>query len=316
MGRYILKRIVLAVPVMLGITVVVFLLVRLIPGDVIDTMLGTEASLRPEVREQLRQTLGLDRPLYVQYVTWLGDIVRGDLGRSLRTGQPIQENLAGKLPITLELAFLSVLMSLVIAVPLGIISALRRNSFIDFVVRMLGTIGLSLPNFWLATMLLLIASLYFRWGAALVYVSPLDDPIENLKQMLLPALALALGLTAVVMRMTRSSMLEVLSQDYIRTARAKGLRERLVIYRHALRNALMPVLTVVGIQTGHLLGGAVIVEQIYGLPGLGWFLLNGIYQRDYPVVQAGVLIIAGIFVVTNLVVDLLYALIDPRIQYV
>ncbi|MBA2519926.1 MAG: ABC transporter permease [Chloroflexia bacterium] len=316
MVSYILKRMVLAVPVLLGISVIVFLLVRLIPGDVIDLMLGTEGSLRPEVREQLRQTLGLDQPLYVQYVTWLGDIVRGDLGRSLRTGQPIVENLAGKLPITLELAFLSVVMSLVVAIPLGIVSALRRNSVIDFVVRVLGTIGLSLPNFWLATMLILVASLLFRWGPALIYVSPLDNLGENLKQMFLPSLALALGLMAVVMRMTRSSMLEVLSQDYIRTARAKGLRERLVIYRHALRNALMPVLTVVGIQTGHLLGGAVIVEQIYGLPGLGWFLLNGIYQRDYPVVQAGVLIIAGIFVVTNLVVDLLYAVIDPRIQYV
>lgn len=315
MGGYILKRLVLAIPVLIGITVVVFLLVRLIPGDVIDLMLGTEGSLRPEVREQLRQTLGLDRPLYVQYFTWVGDILRGDLGVSLRTGQPIVENLAGKLPITLELAFLSILLSLILAIPLGIISALRRNSFLDFIVRMVGTIGLSLPNFWLATMLILIASMYFRWGAPLVYVSPFEDLGENLQQMLLPSLALAAGLMAVVMRMTRSSMLEVLSQDYIRTARAKGLREQLIIYRHALRNALMPVLTVVGVQTGHLLGGAVIVEQIFGLPGLGWFLLNGIYQRDYPVVQAGVLIIAAIFVLTNLIVDLMYAFIDPRIQY-
>jgi peptide/nickel transport system permease protein len=314
-GGYILKRLVLAIPVLIGITVVVFLLVRLIPGDVIDLMLGTEGSLRPEVRDQLRQTLGLDRPLYVQYFTWLGDIVRGDLGVSLRTGQPIVENLAGKLPITLELAVLSILLSLLLAIPLGIVSALRRNSILDFIVRVIGTIGLSLPNFWLATMLILIASMYFRWGAPLVYVSPAEDLGENLQQMLLPSLALAAGLMAVVMRMTRSSMLEVLSQDYIRTARAKGLREQLIIYRHALRNALMPVLTVVGVQTGHLLGGAVIVEQIFGLPGLGWFLLNGIYQRDYPVVQAGVLIIAAIFVLTNLIVDLMYAFIDPRIQY-
>ncbi len=315
MGGYILKRLVLAIPVLIGITVVVFLLVRLIPGDVIDLMLGTEGSLRPEVRDQLRQTLGLDRPLYVQYFTWLGDIIRGDLGVSLRTGQPIVENLAGKLPITLELAVLSVLLSLVLAIPLGIISALRRNSFLDFIVRMVGTIGLSLPSFWLATMLILIASVYFRWGAPLIYASPFDDLSKNLQQMLLPSLALAAGLMAVVMRMTRSSMLEVLSQEYIRTARAKGLREQLIIYRHALRNALMPVLTVVGVQTGHLLGGAVIIEQIFGLPGLGWFLLNGIYQRDYPVVQAGVLIIAVIFVLTNLIVDLMYAFIDPRIQY-
>lgn len=315
MGGYILKRMVLALPVLFGITVVVFLLVRLIPGDVIDAMLGTEASLRPEVREQLRKTLGLDRPLYVQYFTWLADIVRGDLGRSLRTGQPIVENLSGKLPITLELAFLSIVMSLIIAIPLGVISALRRNSSSDFVVRLLGTAGLSLPNFWLATMLILIASRYFRWGAALIYVSPFEDLIENLKQMLLPSLALALGLTAVVMRMTRSSLLEVLSQDFIRTARAKGVHERWVLYRHALRNALMPIVTIVGIQTGHLLGGAVIIEQIFGLPGLGWFLLNAIYQRDYPAVQAGVLILAIIFVVTNLVVDLLYAVLDPRIKY-
>jgi peptide/nickel transport system permease protein len=314
-GGYILKRLALAIPVLIGITVVVFLLVRLIPGDVIDLMLGTEGSLRPEVRDQLRQTLGLDRPLYVQYFTWLGDILRGDLGVSLRTGQPIVENLAGKLPITLELAVLSVLLSLVLAIPLGIISALRRNSIIDFIVRIMGTIGLSLPSFWLATMLILIASVYFRWGAPLVYASPFDDLNKNLQQMLLPSLALAAGLMAVVMRMTRSSMLEVLSQEYIRTARAKGLREQLIIYRHALRNALMPVLTVVGVQTGHLLGGAVIIEQIFGLPGLGWFLLNGIYQRDYPVVQAGVLIIAVIFVLTNLIVDLMYAFIDPRIQY-
>jgi peptide/nickel transport system permease protein len=315
LGGYILKRMVLALPVLFGITVVVFLLVRLIPGDVIDAMLGTEASLRPEVREQLRKTLGLDRPLYVQYVTWLADIVRGDLGRSLRTGQPIVENLSGKLPITLELAFLSIVMSLIIAIPLGVISALRRNSSTDFVVRLLGTAGLSLPNFWLATMLILIASRYFRWGAALIYVSPFEDLAENLKQMLLPALALALGLTAVVMRMTRSSLLEVLSQDFIRTARAKGVREQWVIYRHALRNALMPIVTIVGIQTGHLLGGAVIIEQIFGLPGLGWFLLNAIYQRDYPAVQVGVLILAIIFVVTNLIVDLLYAVLDPRIKY-
>jgi peptide/nickel transport system permease protein len=315
LGGYILKRMVLALPVLFGITVVVFLLVRLIPGDVIDAMLGTEASLRPEVREQLRKTLGLDRPLHVQYVTWLADIVRGDLGRSLRTGQPIVENLAGKLPITLELAFLSIVMSLIIAIPLGVISALRRNSSSDFVVRLLGTAGLSLPNFWLATMLILIASRYFRWGAALIYVSPFEDLIENLKQMLLPSLALALGLTAVVMRMTRSSLLEVLSQDYIRTARAKGLLERGVLYRHALRNALLPIVTIVGIQTGHLLGGAVIIEQIFGLPGLGWFLLNAIYQRDYPAVQAGVLILAIIFVLTNLVVDLLYAILDPRIKF-
>jgi len=315
LGGYILKRLVLALPVLFGITIVVFLLVRLIPGDVIDTMLGTEASLRPEVREQLRKTLGLDRPIYEQYATWIADILRGDLGRSLRTGQPIVDNLSGKLPITLELACLSIVMSLIVAIPLGVLSAIKRNSAIDFFARLLGTAGLSLPNFWLATMLILIASRYFNWGAALIYVSPFEDPVENLKQMFLPSLALALGLMAVVMRMTRSSMLEVLSQDYIRTARAKGVRESWVVYRHALHNALMPIITVVGIQTGQLLGGAVIIEQIFGLPGLGWFLLNAIYQRDYPSVQAGVLILATIFVLTNLIVDLLYAVLDPRIKY-
>ncbi len=315
MGRYIAKRLLVAVPVLFGISVVIFLLVRLIPGDIIDVLLGSETALSPAAREQLRKTLGIDQPLYLQYLTWLGGVLHGDLGRSLRTGQPVMANLLHRLPITFELTLLATLLSLLFSVPLGMISALRRNSWTDFVVRLFGLFGLSLPNFWLATMLILVASVYFHWSASLIFVSFFTNPIENLSQMFLPALSLALALSAVVMRMTRSSMLEVLSQDYIKTARAKGLGERAVLFRHALRTALLPIVTIVGIQIGNLLGGAVVVEQIFGLPGMGSLLLNGIYQRDYPTVQAGVLVLALVFVFANLIVDVLYGFLDPRIQY-
>lgn len=315
MGRYIAKRLLIAVPVLFGISVVIFLLVRLIPGDIIDVLLGSETALSPVAREQLRKTLGIDQPLYLQYLAWLGGVLHGDLGRSLRTGQPVMTNLLHRLPITFELTLLATLLSLLFSVPLGMISALRRNSRTDFVVRLFGLFGLSLPNFWLATMLILVASVYFHWSASLIFVNFFTNPVENLSQMFLPALSLALALSAVVMRMTRSSMLEVLSQDYIKTARAKGLGERAVLFRHALRTALLPIVTVVGIQIGNLLGGAVVVEQIFGLPGMGSLLLNGIYQRDYPTVQAGVLVLALVFVFANLIVDVLYGFLDPRIQY-
>jgi peptide/nickel transport system permease protein len=315
LGKYVIRRLALMVPVMLGISILVFLLMRFLPGDVIDVLLGTEASLSPEARATLRKMLGLDEPLHIQYLRWIWDILHADMGRSLRTSQPVFENLTSRLPITFELAFLSVLMSVALSIPLGIISAVRRNSWIDFFVRLFGLVGLSLPNFWLATMLILITSLYFRWLPSVIFVSPLENPAENLKQMVLPAVSLAMALMAISMRMTRSAMLEVLRQDYIRTARAKGLVEQVVLYRHALKNAFIPVITVVGIQMGHLLGGAVIIEQIFGLPGVGWMLLNGIYQRDYPVVQGGVLFLAVMFVLVNLIVDMLYAYLDPRIRY-
>ena len=316
MGKYVLRRLVLLVPTVLGISVLVFALMRFIPGDVVQVMLGTEAQLGPEQRQTLYRLFGLDAPLHVQYLRWLGDLARGDLGVSLRTAEPVAKVIALRLPITVELALLAAGLSWLTGVLLGTLSAVRRNGIVDLVAHVLGLIGLSVPNFWLATMLLLVTSLHLRWQpAGAEWLSPFRDPLTNLQQMLLPVLSLSAALVAVVMRMTRSSMLEVLGQDYVRTARAKGLDEARVLARHAFKNAAIPVITVMGVQVGYLLGGAVVVELIFGLPGIGWMILNGIYQRDYPVVQGGVLLVAVVFVLVNLVVDLAYAYLDPRIRY-
>jgi peptide/nickel transport system permease protein len=315
LSRYVLRRLGLLAPTLLGVSVLVFVLMRLIPGDVVQVMLGTEAQLAPEQRQTLYRLFGLDAPLPVQYLRWLGNLLRGDLGVSLRTAEPVTAVIAGRLPVTLELAVLAALLSWVLAVPLGVLAAIRRHGVVDALAHVVGLVGLSVPNFWLATLLLLVTSLYLRWQPAGEWTSPLRDPWTNAQQMLLPVLSLSGALVAVVMRMTRSAMLEVLGQDYIRTARAKGVGEALVLARHASKNAAIPVITVMGIQVGYLLGGAVVIELIFGLPGIGWMILNGIYQRDYPLVQGGVLFVAVVFVLVNLVVDLTYAGLDPRIRY-
>ena len=314
MYRYIGGRLALLAPVMLGVSIIIFGMVRLIPGDVVDVLLGAESG-SPAVRAELRRMFGLDEPMYIQYVRWIGGLIQGNLGVSLRTGQPIGTIILRHLPVTLELALLTVLASCLFAIPLGVVSALRRNSVTDFVTRLVGLIGLSFPSFWLATMLILVTSLYFRWLPPPAFVSLREDWTTNLTQMALPTVTLTAVMSAVIMRMTRSAMLEVLRRDYVRTARAKGLGEQAVISRHALKNALIPVVTIVGIQMGYLLGGAVIVEQVFSLPGMGWLLLNAVYQRDYPVVQAAVLLLALFSVCTNLLVDIAYAVIDPRIRY-
>jgi peptide/nickel transport system permease protein len=315
MLRYVLQRLVMLVPVMLGVSVLVFTMIRLVPGDIVDSMLGTEVTT-PEVRAQMRATFGLDRPMYVQYLQWLGSILHGDFGVSLRNGEPITSLILSALPVTVELAVFAVVLSCSVAIPLGVISALTRNSWTDLVVRVVGLVGVSFPSFWLATLFLLIAALAFHWLPDPIFVSPFQNLGGNLSQMLMPTLALAAGLSAVVMRQTRSAVLEVLRRDYVRTAQAKGLRERTVIVAHVLRNSLIPVVTVVGLQVGFLLSGTVIIEQIYSIPGMGWLLLNGIYQRDYPKVQAMTLLLAVFFVLTNLIVDIIYVVVDPRIRYV
>lgn len=315
MIRYLIGRLFWCIPVLLGASVLIFVMLRFLPGDIVDIIIGTEGSATPEVRETIRRLFGLDQPIYVQYFLWLGALLRGDLGSSLRTSEPVAGILISRLPITIELAVLSVGISVLMAVPLGVVAAVKRGGPIELVSRLVGLIGLSLPNFWLATMLILMASLWFGWLPSLIYVSPLADPLENVKQMLMPSFSLALALMAIVLRMTRSAMLEVLSQDYVKTARAKGLAERLVLMRHALKNAMIPVVTVVGVQMGTLFGGTVVIEQIFGLPGMGWTFVNGIYQRDYPTVQGAVLMLALTFVLVNLLVDLMYAYLDPRIRY-
>jgi peptide/nickel transport system permease protein len=313
--RYLARRAAWTVLALLGVSVLIFFLVRLLPGNIVDIFAGTEGQLGREQRAAVLREFGLDKPLPVQYLLWVGNMLQGNFGWSFRTGQPVSVLIASRLPITIELAVLAVLSVALVGIPLGVAASVSRSLRVRTLVQMVGVLGLSLPNFWIAVLLIIGASSLFGWLPALIYVSPLADPWVNLQQMFLPVLSLALGLSAVVVRMTRSSMLEVLGQDFIRVARAKGLAMRAVLLRHALRNALIPIVTVLGLQTGFLLGGVVITEQIFGLPGLGWTLLNGVYQRDYPVVQGTVMVFAVTFVLINLLVDLLYTYLDPRIRY-
>jgi peptide/nickel transport system permease protein len=313
--RYLARRAVWTVIALLGVSVLIFLLVRLLPGNIVDIIAGTEGQLSREQRTAILREFGLDKPLPVQYLLWLWNMLQGNLGWSFRSSQPVATLLGSRLPITIELASLSILGVALIGIPLGVLASVSRSVRVRTLVQIVGVLGLSLPNFWIAVLLIITASSLFGWLPALIYVSPWSDPWVNLQQMFLPVLSLTLGLSAVVVRMTRSSMLEVLGQDFVKVARAKGLSARAVLLRHALRNALIPIVTVLGLQTGFLLGGVVITEQIFGLPGLGWTLLNGVYQRDYPVVQGTVMLFAATFVLINLFVDLLYTYLDPRIRY-
>jgi peptide/nickel transport system permease protein len=313
--RYLARRAVWTALALLGVSVLIFVLVRLLPGNIVDIIAGTEGQLSREQRAAVLREFGLDRSLPVQYALWLKGMLRGDLGWSFRSGQPVADLLVSRLPVTIELALLTVLAVTLVGIPLGVLASVSRSIRVKTVVQMVGLLGLSVPSFWIAVLLIIAASHLFGWLPALLFASPWTDPLVNLQQMFLPVLSLSLGLSAVVVRMTRSSMLEVLGQDFVRVARAKGLSVRAVLLRHALRNALIPIVTVLGLQTGYLLGGVVITEQIFGLPGLGWTLLNGVYQRDYPVVQGSVMLFAATFVLLNLAVDLLYTYLDPRIRY-
>ena len=300
---------------MLGVSLLTFLFIRLIPGDAIAARLGTSTALTPEQLASLRAYFGLDQPLPLQYWNWLTSLLRGDAGYSIRTGRPVFLEIAQRLPATLELALAATVIALAVGLPLGFVSALRPRSRLDVAARIGGLIGLSLPNFWLGTLIIVLFSLYLRWlpntGG---YVDLLQDPFGNLRLLLFPAITLGLALAAATMRMTRSAMLDVLGADYVRTATAKGLAPRVVLRRHVLKNGLIVVVTLLGIQVGQLLGGAVVVEEIFSVPGVGRLLLNAIVQRDYALVQGAVLVIAILFVVLNIVVDLLYGYLDPRIR--
>ncbi len=315
MFSYVLGRFLAALPTLLGVAVITFLLMRAIPGDVVTQLVGLESNATPQQLAELRRLFGLNLPLHVQFVQWIGAVLHGDLGSSLRTGRAVSADLALRFPVTLELTLLGLLVSLVVAVPLGILAAIRRSSLADYLASLLALLGLSVPGFFLAVLLTLLFSLTLGWLPPAGYIPLAENPLDNLRHMLLPAFSLGLILAGAITRILRSSMLEVLGRDYIRTARAKGLSERVVIYRHALRNALIPVLTVIGLQFGSLLGGAVIIEQVFSLPGVGRFALEGINLRDYPVVQGTVLFIAAVAVLVNLLIDLLYTLVDPRIRY-
>jgi peptide/nickel transport system permease protein len=300
---------------LLGVSALIFLLVRLLPGTIVDILTGTEGQLSLEQRREVLHAFGLDRPLPVQYALWVWSMLHGNFGWSFRTSQPVAALLVSRLPITVELAFLTVACVTLFGLPVGIVASITRSARLKVLVQIVGLLGLSIPNFWIAIVLIIVASFAFHWLPALIFVPPWRDLPVNLQQMFLPVLSLALGLAAVVVRMTRSSMLEVLGQEYVKVARAKGMANMAVLLRHALRNALIPIVTVLGLQMGFLLGGVVITEQIFGLPGLGWTLLNGVYQRDYPVVQGAVMLFATTFVLTNFLVDTVYMALDPRIRY-
>jgi peptide/nickel transport system permease protein len=312
---FLLRRFILALLTLFGVVLLVFVMVRLVPGDVVTNLVGIDAHPTPEQLANLRRLFGLDLPIHVQFGKWFGALLTGDLGESLRTNRSIASDLALRLPVTLELTVLALSIALLIAVPLGVLAAIRRGKPADYAASLFALTGLAAPNFWLAILFILLFSLRLRLLPSGGYVLFTENPLENLRHMVLPALSLGLSLAAATTRITRSSLLEVLSLDYVRTARSKGLAERVVVYRHALKNALIPVVTVIGLQVGTLLGGAIIIEEIFGLPGIGRFALEGINLRDYPVVQGAVLIVASAFVLVNVLVDVLYATIDPRMRY-
>jgi peptide/nickel transport system permease protein len=314
LAAYLARRLAATALTLLGVSVVVFGMVRLVPGTVVEQLLGQAAIASPEVVASFRAYFGLDRPVPVQYAHWLAGVVRGDLGVSWLSGRPVLALFVERLPVSAELAVLAVAWSLVIGVPLGAGAAVWRGGARDSAIRVGATLGLSLPAFWQGTVLILLFSIYLGWMPSLVWVPFLQAPLENLTMMALPALTLGTATAAMVTRMSRSSMLDVLGREYVRTARAKGLPERRVTMHHALRNALIPIVTVAGVQLGYIVGGIVVVEDVFTLPGVGRLLLDAIFQRDYPMVQGVILLLGAIFMLLNLAVDVLYAALDPRLR--
>lgn len=313
MAQYIMKRLLAMIPVLIGVSLVVFFAIRIVPGDTATIILGEGAS--QEDIDALRSDLGMDRPLVVQYLDWLGHAARGDFGTSVRTGIPVLEEIGRRMPVTIELTVLSMLLAGMIGVPAGVISAVRQNRWEDYSARLFSIGGLSMPDFWVGTLLLLLPLLWWGWAPELRYEPLWESPRANLEHFSLPSIALGISLSALVMRMVRSSLLEVLRADYIRTARAKGLSSTSVVIGHGLRTALIPVVTILGLQMSRLLGGAVVMEQLFALPGMGRFVLESITQRDYLMLQSVVLVIALMLQLINLLVDLSYALLDPRVRY-
>ena len=317
MRQYALKRIVLIIPTVILVSLIVFTVMRLIPGDPALVILSEgDASFTQEELETLRRQMGTDRPIPVQYLTWVGGLVRGDLGTSIwRSGQPVSKLVGDRIFRTLELAILAILVAVVFAVPLGIVSAIKPDSAIDYLSRIIALVGISIPTFFAGILVVLVLSRGFEWLPPLGYADLWEDPWTNVRQMFLPALALGFYDMAFIARVTRSSMLEIIREDYMRTARAKGLAERIVLVRHGLKNAVLPILTISGWQFGRLFGGTVIIESIFRVPGIGTLLIETVFQRDYPTIQAIIIVIAVSIVIINLLVDLLYGLLDPRIRY-
>lgn len=325
MQRYMLRRAILMIPTIFGVTILLFLAVRVfLPGDVIQVVAGTNVVITEEVREQIRQDLGLDKPYLQQYWDWTSGVLRGDLGESLYTHTSVASEMKSRWPVTIELGLLALLVSLSIALPIGVLSAVRQDSLVDYVARSTAIGFLAIPSFWLGTLVVVLSAKWWGVATPAQYVDLWVDPWQNLKIMLFPfgkfvpvgpAFILGIGLSGTVMRLTRAQMLEVLRQDYIRTAWSKGLRERTIVTRHAIRNGFIPVVTVVGLQLPFVLSGSVIMETIFNIPGLGRFLVTALAYLDYPSIQAIVLLLASMVVIANLLVDVTYSVLDPRVRY-
>ena len=315
MQTYILRRVLLMIPTLMLVAIGIFVLTHLMPGDVIMIQLEGAASFTPEQYESIKKELGMDKPYIYQMGKWLWGLTHLDMGNSLWNNKPVTEEIFSRLPTTLQLAFMAFVVSSGLGIVFGVVAAIRQDTMLDHVTRIFAVGGLSLPDFWVGTLIILLPIIWFNWGFQTTYADPWEDFGRNMQLMVPAATAIGVRASASVMRLTRTTMLEVLRNDFIRTAHAKGLRERMVIYRHALRNALIPVVTVMGTQLSRLLGGTVIVEMLFAIPGVGRLLLDSITQRDLTQVQGNIMVIAGIFIMMNLIVDISYGFLDPRIRY-
>ncbi len=316
MHRYILKRILLMIPTLLGVAVLIFLLMRVVPGDLVELKhAGEGSSVSAETLQKERALLGLDKPLWYQFGAWVWDIARGDFGVSMWTGRPVLYEISIRFQLSLQLAIMATFLAVLLAIPLGTVAALRQDTWIDYVIRVFSIAGLATPSFWLGIIVILGLLIFFKWLPPMEFSPFWENPSANLAQLIWPTLAIGYRYSAMIMRMTRSSVLEVLREDYIRTARAKGLRERLILVRHALKNAMLPVISVIGLEMAFLIGGMVVTEQVFNLNGLGRLLVQSIEQRDYTMTQSLVLLTAIFFILMNFVTDLLFAWLDPRVRY-
>ena len=314
MRRYIVGRLLLMIPTLIGVAILTFVIMRAVPGDIV-ALRYAGSSVPQEIIDQERHILGLDKPMWAQFIDWMTSISHLDLGQSLWTGHSVVDEVQVRMPLSIELAVLATLFAVALAIPLGVVAAVKQDSWIDYAIRVFSIGGLAMPSFWIGIMMVLVTLTLWGWAPPVVFTPLFDDPVANLAGLILPAVAVGYRYSAVSMRMTRSTVLEVLREDYVRTARAKGLRETLVVVRHALRNALLPVVTVVSLEFAFLIGGLVVTEQVFNLNGIGKLLVDAVAHRDYPLIQALVLLLAAVFVLVNFVVDMVYVVLDPRIRY-
>jgi len=314
MRRYIVGRLLLMIPTLIGVAILTFVIMRAVPGDIV-ALRYAGSSVPQSVIDQERHILGLDKPMWAQFVDWMVSISHFDLGQSLWTGNSVVEEVEVRMPLSIELAVLATLFAVALAIPFGVVAAVKQDSWVDYAIRIFSIGGLAMPSFWIGIMMVLITLTLWGWAPPVVFTPLFEDPVANLAGLVLPAIAVGYRYSAVSMRMTRSTVLEVLREDYVRTARAKGLRETIVVVRHALRNALLPVVTVVSLEFAFLIGGLVVTEQVFNLNGIGKLLVDAVAHRDYPLIQALVLLLASVFVLVNFVVDMIYVVLDPRIRY-